>query len=159
MVDLDEISSAFTDDMEVDAQDMPVVSYESLGDVLETIGLAASLAGPLAKEMDPEGSGYIHFEPFVNTVANYLADNEDNQGDDDCRRTFDLLKDPATDRITQESLEAVAEKLKFGIESKDLEKMLQLATSKGNIKSGVSLKEFAEFWRELNNMFGAEVGP
>lgn len=159
MVDLDEITSAFTDYMEVDAQDMPVVSYESLGDVLETIGLAGSLAEPLAKEMDPEGSGYVHFEPFVNTVANYLADNEENQSDDDCRRTFDLLKDPATGKITQQSLEAVAGKLKFGIESKDIEKMLLLATSKENIKGGISLKEFAKFWKELNNMFGTEVGP
>lgn len=164
MVDLDEISNAFAEYMDVNDDDIAVVPYDSLGDLLDTIGIAPSLAQPLAQEMDPAGTGFIEFEPFVNTVVNHLAENEEHQGDEDCQETYLLLEDADTGVITEASMLDMAAKLRLTLNKEDIHKMIRLAKSdphgsRSSEHDGITRAEFARLWDRLNNVFGAEVGP
>lgn len=150
---LNKLSDAFAQCMEVNNDGEPVLLIERLPEALELSGIASSLAPILGEKMDPDITGFIDFETFVNIAIEALAGKQKR---DPARRIFRLLADKSPN-ITIESLQSANKKLKFGTPRTDLQAMIRIANG-GHEGEYVSRNDFQSLWERLNNVLGPEVG-
>lgn len=162
---LDRLSEAFAEFMTPDESGEPLLLESDVRHAVEAAGIPAQLAPELLRLMQPE-NGAVTFEKFSKACGDVIGadapsdedsegggfvvdddDDEDYDDDDysedggmtDTRdHIFDVLS--RNGRITVTSLRKEAKRLKFDVSTSDLERMVQVASTRD---------EFASLWRQL----------
>lgn len=140
--EVDEIRQAF--DL-FDTNQTGCIDPKDLKSAMQSLGFDAKnpMVLKVINELDTtetQKSG-IGFNTFVEAINNKLID-EPSESKESIRRLFDLLRDPASDEITLDSLRRMSNELGENIPDTDLESMLEKSSSTG--KNTLTFDEFYE---------------
>lgn len=137
---LDALSAAFAEFMTPDDSGTPLLMVKDLGPALDSAGIPSELASRIQQRMNVANDA-ITFEDFIN-VAIEITDGGDEMHDPEApSHVFDLLSDSG-EEITRSSLAEAARKVKLELTDSDIDKMLQIASSKD---------EFLRLWSNLTS--------